>query len=113
MGAIVHTVTKQTPLPGGGKLIRGTLAMSDSYDAGGSALNLANYFLSTSSPTVMIGNLNAGYAAIHNGGTAASGVVQLYVTGSAGTLPLAEANASLDLSALAPPLAFIAVGQAY
>jgi hypothetical protein len=55
---------------------------------------------------------NAGLAAVHNGGTATAGKVQLYVTGAGDGAVLAECNASVDLST-SQALPFVAVGQAY
>ena len=44
MGNVIHKIDKEVHLPDGSKLVAGTFKMSDSYAAGGDALNLSNYF---------------------------------------------------------------------
>lgn len=116
MGNCVLYITSETPLPGGEKMVRGLATPSSSYAASGEGLNLANYFSSSSSPTVMVEN-PAGRPARHDQGTASAGKVLFYqmilntttVNSTAANVALYECHTALNLSGA--NIAFLAVGQ--
>ena len=113
MGNCVHHVLKETPLPGGEKMVRGKINLSSSYAAAGDACNLSNYFQGSPQVVVQAMDQNSSNVAVgvsHNGGTAAAGLVRVYVGGTAEDEFL-EANAALDFSGVNVP--FVAIGQAY
>jgi hypothetical protein len=114
--AVVHYVSKITPLPGGGRLIRGLLNFCSNYTAAGDPLNLANYFKSASSPTVVCSTAD-GFAIEHNQGTAAAGTLVAYqnsltaatINGVAANAALVQVHSNADLSAT--NVVFFATGQ--
>jgi hypothetical protein len=111
--AVVHYVSKVTPLPGGGRLIRGILNFCSNYTASGDPVNLSNYFKSTSSPTVVCSSAD-GYAIEHNQGTAASGTLLAYqnVWGANVAMvnqALVQVHSNADLSST--NIVFFATGQ--
>jgi hypothetical protein len=73
--AVVIAVDKQTKLPGGETMIRGTLSFS-TYTAGGEALNLSNYLKSTGYPTVVVEGGEYGFR--HDKEAAANGSVLVF-----------------------------------
>ena len=107
--AITISVTQSTNLPGGFRLISGTVTFDDSYPTGGETMDLSSYLLSTSSPTVII-NGDDGYVIQHDRGTAAAGKLIAYGTGSANKAALTQQDATTNLSTVICP--FTAIGQA-
>jgi hypothetical protein len=109
MGNCVHSVSKETQLPNGEKLIRGTFIMSDSYATGGDGLNLANYLKTAGSPTVVVSSAN-GYCFQHDTGTASAGKIKAYYSGVNG-LNVLEVLSARNLVTVNVP--FFAIGPAF
>jgi hypothetical protein len=101
-------------LPGGEKLIRGRLTIG-SLAAGGAALNLANYFKSSSVPTVIVGGLvnatNWAAASLVNVVNAETIKIMAMCGGKGASEPFYLMNAGLELTA--QNTGFYAIGQAY
>jgi hypothetical protein len=114
--AVVHYVTRETMLPGGEKLIRGKLTVG-STAAAGAALNLANYFKSSTECTVVceafVQNAvtNAAFGVATNQANAETITVQTFVGGLGASQPFYVSNAGLELTAR--NIGFHAIGQAY
>lgn len=116
MGAATVALTGQTPLGSGYKIVIGTVTGPTSYDAGGSYMNLASYFKSTSSPIVTFtGPTNNSstdfYTPAHNRGTATAGKIRYVQSGAAVYGPQYECNASKELSNVV--VGFIAIGEQF
>lgn len=115
---VVLKIDKETPLPGGEKMLRGTFTMDSSYAANGEVMNLANYLDSTGYPTVIV-ECASGYTLMHNKGTAAAGTILAYqnvlntdtVNGAAANSALYQVHTAKDLSAV--NAGFIAIGKAF
>lgn len=117
MGNIVTGIRKSTLLPGGERMVSGSLTMSSSYPAGtGDTMDLSNVLKAGGSPTVTIGGA-AGVVLVHNQGAANVGVVKAYyatqnaINGAVENTTLVEVTNAVDLSAI--NATFIAVGPAY
>lgn len=112
--AVVIRVDSEGATLHGEKMIRGSLAVG-TYATDGAALNLANYFKSTTYPSVLITS-GSGYALEHNQGTAASGKIKAYFSevnqnGANDSYALVEVTNATDLSAVNIP--FVAFGQPF
>lgn len=109
-------VDTETPLPGGEKMIRGSLLHANNYYTSGNELNLANYLDSSGYPTVVIAPAD-GYVFEHSQGTAEAGLVQAFYTvvnaknGADDKYAMGEVDANTDLSSV--NMVFYAVGKAY
>lgn len=118
MAGCVTKIDRETPLPGGEKMIRGTFTLDSSYTGTGEVLNLANYLNSGCYPTVIV-ECAAGYTLAHNKGTASAGTIIAYqnvfntltVNGVAMNAALYQVHAGADLTGI--NAGFVAIGTAY
>ncbi len=114
MGTIKTSVenTGQGATIQGTKVVRGTLTMG-TYETSGDSLNLANYFLDSSTPTMMIGG-DDGYVLQPTVGRNAEAmlVMAYYVSNiNAATGPLGEVANATNLTGV--NVDFVAFGQPY
>jgi len=113
---VIYKIIKSTVLPGGEKMLRGTLLVSNNYYTGGAGMNVANDLKATGSPTVAVFPAD-GYIFEHDQGTASAGKLQAFysilngLNGANFNTSLKEVIANTDLSAV--NAIFIAIGQAY
>lgn len=109
--AVVHKIQSETPLPGGEKMIRGTMTIAAyNMDTGsGVPCNLANFLHTSGYPTVVI--TSEKYNLQHDKGTAAAGRVVAYekmYNNTANAFSQVTNNVTLSVNA-----SFIAIGPAY
>lgn len=112
MTMCVTKIDKESALPGGEKIIRGTLKLSANYYTGGDGLNLANYFTNAIVPTVVVSATN-GWCLEHDQGTAYAGkVIAKASTGNVVATPIMfQCAANTDMSTV--NAMFFAIGQPY
>jgi hypothetical protein len=75
--SLTFQVAAETPLPGGEKMIRGSLLHANNYYTSGSACNLSNYFKAGGTVSVSIA-ASDGYIFKHDQGNASNGLVLAY-----------------------------------
>jgi len=116
--ALIVRVIDGSPMPGGQRMIRGSILLDSSYPTGGEYMNIANGALlgmdalkASGSPTVVVGAA-PGYVLVHDQGTAANGKVKAYyATNAIINAALGEVVNGTSLSTI--NAAFYAIGPAY
>jgi len=120
MGTCTFIIDWQSQSIKGLKLIGGTLEMGSTYATSGDSLNLANYFKSTSKPTLLISS-DAGYLLVPTPGrNADSMLIEAYDVGwyainaNSGSANQAATQIGNGSAVLASTNAmFLAFGQPY
>ena len=97
-------------LPGGEVIVRGLATLDGAYANGGEVMDLSSYILSSSSPTVLVGD-DDGHQCTHSRGTAAAGKILAYnEAAAANATALAAVATNTNMAAVV--VHFIAIGQA-